>query len=263
MPILFQKIPANLRVAIPATFITIVGAYLTAIVINSRTVERMGWEDGLIENAGALSFLVAAIVFLAVSVLLIQREPLSPVPNLRRSVVFALLAALMFVCFGEEISWGQRIFGWRTPETISRLNAQDETNIHNLQIVHQWKRDGTEKGFVAKLVNMNRLFSVFWLTVFVFVPLAANFSTRVRKLLKGAGVLVPSLWFGALFLASYAVYKVLAFIYADSIRAHALDEIKESSYALIYAVVALVALDWAIRRCLRGSESQHPDSTAA
>ena len=32
----------------------------------------------------------------------------------------------------EEISWGQRIFGWSTPERLENLNAQQETNLHNI-----------------------------------------------------------------------------------------------------------------------------------
>jgi len=32
----------------------------------------------------------------------------------------------------EEISWGQRIFGWETPVAWKKLNLQNETNIHNL-----------------------------------------------------------------------------------------------------------------------------------
>lgn len=32
---------------------------------------------------------------------------------------------------GEELSWGQHIFGWATPENWSALNDQNETNLHN------------------------------------------------------------------------------------------------------------------------------------
>lgn len=34
----------------------------------------------------------------------------------------------------EEISWGQRIFGFETPELLQRYNLQKETNIHNLLV---------------------------------------------------------------------------------------------------------------------------------
>ncbi|MHC4149622.1 MAG: hypothetical protein ACYSR5_09085 [Planctomycetota bacterium] len=40
------------------------------------------------------------------------------------------LAALYVVL--EEISWGQQLFNWRSPEFLQRNNLQGETNIHNL-----------------------------------------------------------------------------------------------------------------------------------
>ena len=39
-----------------------------------------------------------------------------------------------FGCFyiaGEEVSWGQHILGWATPEFWSGVNDQNETNLHN------------------------------------------------------------------------------------------------------------------------------------
>ena len=32
---------------------------------------------------------------------------------------------------GEEASWGQHWLGWNTPEALSKLNDQGETNLHN------------------------------------------------------------------------------------------------------------------------------------
>lgn len=43
-----------------------------------------------------------------------------------------LLAALgSFYIFGEEISWGQHILNWDTPEYWAAVNDQNETNLHN------------------------------------------------------------------------------------------------------------------------------------
>jgi hypothetical protein len=41
-----------------------------------------------------------------------------------------ILACIYFA--GEEMSWGQWYFGWETPDSISALNDQQETNIHNI-----------------------------------------------------------------------------------------------------------------------------------
>jgi len=57
--------------------------------------------------------------------------------NLRKfhdhfSRLFLILCSLAFFYFGmEEISWGQNIFKWETPQIIGELNYQNETNTHN------------------------------------------------------------------------------------------------------------------------------------
>ena len=44
---------------------------------------------------------------------------------------FLLILGCIYV-IGEELSWGQHLFGWGTPEWIDRLNDQGETNLHNV-----------------------------------------------------------------------------------------------------------------------------------
>ena len=43
----------------------------------------------------------------------------------------ALAAAGSIYIFGEEISWGQHVFKWATPQEWSLVNDQQETNLHN------------------------------------------------------------------------------------------------------------------------------------
>lgn len=33
---------------------------------------------------------------------------------------------------GEEIAWGQRLFGYDTPERLEEINEQRETTVHNI-----------------------------------------------------------------------------------------------------------------------------------
>jgi hypothetical protein len=44
-------------------------------------------------------------------------------------------AVLMFIFMGEEISWGQRIFGFETLESLAKINKQNEFNFHNIAVV--------------------------------------------------------------------------------------------------------------------------------
>ena len=48
------------------------------------------------------------------------------------------LAALLFIAAMEEMSWGQMIFNWGTPELLDSLNRQQETNMHNLAVFHDY-----------------------------------------------------------------------------------------------------------------------------
>jgi hypothetical protein len=47
-------------------------------------------------------------------------------------IVFAGIALASFLIAGEELSWGQWIFHWSTPDSLAAVNLQNETNLHNL-----------------------------------------------------------------------------------------------------------------------------------
>lgn len=48
------------------------------------------------------------------------------------AVLLLGLAVFSFFVAGEEISWGQRIFGFATPVDLATVNNQDEFNLHNI-----------------------------------------------------------------------------------------------------------------------------------
>jgi hypothetical protein len=45
---------------------------------------------------------------------------------------FALLSVGNVFITGEEVSWGQRLLGFGTPESIAEVNHQDEVTLHNI-----------------------------------------------------------------------------------------------------------------------------------
>lgn len=51
-------------------------------------------------------------------------------PRVVRWWVILTLVCVYFA--GEEVSWGQKIFLWETPEFIGAINDQNETNLHNI-----------------------------------------------------------------------------------------------------------------------------------
>ena len=82
---------------------------------------------GLIENLTVLILLPGIIA--GIVALLKFRHLMQPA----LSSAWLLLWVLACIYFaGEEISWGQWLFEWETPQTISELNDQNETNFHNM-----------------------------------------------------------------------------------------------------------------------------------
>jgi len=84
-------------------------------------------EDGPFETATAVGFFGASCLFL-----FSVRATNGTVIN----SVLAAMGIMAFVVAGEEISWGQRMFGVSTPEYLKEINFQDEINIHNIGIVN-------------------------------------------------------------------------------------------------------------------------------
>jgi hypothetical protein len=60
-----------------------------------------------------------------------NRIDLSQTANIRIRTIISLLIILAFIVIAEEISWGQRIFGWSSEGVFSDYNYQEETNLHN------------------------------------------------------------------------------------------------------------------------------------
>ncbi|MDX8338409.1 hypothetical protein SLH46_04380 [Draconibacterium sp. IB214405] len=85
-------------------------------------------EDGPLENLTALVLLLISVLF---AVRLFKQYGDRNKLWVAMSVV---VAAGAFFGFGEEISWGQRIFSIQTGEFFSQHNFQGETNLHNLEV---------------------------------------------------------------------------------------------------------------------------------
>jgi hypothetical protein len=194
-------------------------------------------EDGIFESLGAIYFLAAALAF-AAAYIRTRRHARNDWAQrwLRGHVGLLLLAGVMFVASMEEISWGQRILGVKTPEYISRVNRQKETNIHNLEFFHGHDRSHRRKSFWDLSHNLDRLFTVFSMTLGVDAPLAYRHA-RFRGTMKRAAFPVLSLWIGSAFVWNYLTSKALESLATP----HAIVEIKEHNAAVIWFCLALGA----------------------
>ncbi len=82
-------------------------------------------ENGLIELLTP-AVLVPGIVF---GIMALRMHRYLPTRNALAWLAMVTLGALYMA--GEEVSWGQWLFYWDTPDAFMEINDQQETNLHN------------------------------------------------------------------------------------------------------------------------------------
>lgn len=104
--------------------------YLNAVFFGYLAVNapltyiRLTREDSLgVENFTAIWLFLAGLLLIATAFMERRALPLC---------IYILSGVALLFGAGEEISWGQRIFGFHTPDYLMGLNSQHEFNIHNL-----------------------------------------------------------------------------------------------------------------------------------
>lgn len=118
------------KVLIVVSYLIIAVALYSAanFYFNYDFCHRMVAEDGPLESLTALGLLLISVLF-AVRLFKQYKD---------RNKLWVALSLIIivgtFFGFGEEISWGQRIFSVQTGEFFAQHNMQGEINLHNLEV---------------------------------------------------------------------------------------------------------------------------------
>ena len=102
----------------------LIAGFSALSVLNPDAYYQHVQEDQPLEWATFWAFMAAAVLFMRAAIL--QRE--------RRELpwFFAGLATFCVLVAMEEISWGQRVFGYTPPLYFLENNYQQELNLHNV-----------------------------------------------------------------------------------------------------------------------------------
>ncbi|GJM43521.1 MAG: hypothetical protein DHS20C21_03630 [Gemmatimonadota bacterium] len=115
--------------------VLVVGGVVAMAPICALIGEDAYWwftgEEGFVEVWQVVFFALAGVFALR------ARAVLARLGERGLSRWFLLAAVGLFLLVGEEISWGQRLFGWATPENLAAINRQGETTLHNIQGLHE------------------------------------------------------------------------------------------------------------------------------
>ncbi len=190
---------------------------LIIAIIDSEVYEQSYVvEDGLVEYG-------TAVMLFASSLLCLRRFW----QNLRsRKALWLLttifLALLFFFGAGEEISWGQRIFGVESGDFFKENNAQGETNLHNLVV-------GEAK--INKIV-FGQLLTAFLIVYLFLVPWMFFKYDSIKSLVTKFGVPIPKVHHTVAFLFSTVIVQV--------IPSGKKWEVYEFAFALIFFLILLL-----------------------
>ena len=153
-----------------------VAAWLLCHVLRRRCDEafssEFAREDGIIEYGTAILIFCAGLVLIKLGLRL---------SGYRRILLF-VYALLFVLAAGEEISWGQRIFGIQSTEFFLENNRQQEINLHNLVV----------NGEQLVSFVFGQLLTVIILLYLVVLPVLHPIAGWVRWIADRLAVPVPS-----------------------------------------------------------------------
>jgi hypothetical protein len=191
-------------------------------VANHLLAERFAWifgsetfDGGLVETL-TVAFYASAIM--AIGVLLARRSG-AATTLIWRTILILAIPTLIFL-IGEEMSWGQHMLGFATPEGLLEANLQKEANVHNLVSPRFYDALYQVIGFVL-----------------ILAP-AASLSPRLMKLLGplGSGARLAFTWPGL-----YPLFALTGFLLQHEV----FEELAELSLAvtLFYFFAAFDAVE--------------------
>jgi len=176
-------------------------------------------EDGLVEWLTVFGLLLGAGLCFIRFVKLLHK----------RSAIFLaltfLLGLMLFIVAGEEVSWGQRLFGIQSPEFFKEHNTQSETNFHNMVL------DGVKVNKVIFTFGLIAALGIFLL----IVPYAYRRNKTFQQWVDSWGILIPR---------NYQIIAfMLLFAITESLPHEKNSELLECGAALLFFLIVRYPLN--------------------
>ena len=148
--------------------VAVVLVFLSVRLLSRDAYTWLLREDGAVEYAQSIAYLFSFVlaVIIARGLFRGRRNAIG--------VLYTILALGFLFIAGEEISWGQRLFGVETPDYLHERNTQAELNLHNLNLLeslfdHMYMLIGFYGGLTSTLLR-RRLKRDPGATAHLFVP---------------------------------------------------------------------------------------------
>lgn len=173
----------------------LIAAFIAAGLSREMFMTYFGAEDSFAEDATALFLALAGLV-------LLHRIWSARTAVSKGALALGVLYGLAYIwAGGEEISWGQRIIGFESPEFFQANNDQSEFTLHNL-VIGDVKLDELLFGPALSLVI---------LTYLILLPLLWRKAAWVKRVTNAMAIPVPRLHHAAYALAVTLIIPLLAY----------------------------------------------------
>lgn len=222
---------------VPFVVTTAAIAFVMSWVMD-KTAFSQHWmirEDGLLENWTAGALLTASLICAARVRSLWQHRGRTFL------LCTAAASAIFFFGFGEEISWGQRLFGIASPEFFVANNGQSETNFHNLIVADV---------SINKLI-FGKLLAVLCVAYLVPLPALYRRSKTARRWVNRHALPIPRTHHVLLALAMAAVI--------ETGTQSKMGEILEFTLSSLAVMILLNPLNLPVFRMLKAENGQTQD----
>lgn len=172
-------------------------------------------EGGPIESA-TVFFLLAGSGFCFYRAVKIMRRQAK-----KTSIFLFIVGGLMLLAAGEELSWGQHMFDFHSPDFFNRNNTQGETNIHNLEL----------GGMRLNKIVFADLMGLFIFSYLVLLPWLYRKNAFVARVCRAYGVCIPQ-W-------RHALVLIIALLLGELIRSERRSELDELTAVLVFCATIL------------------------
>ncbi len=209
------------------TFLVMI--YLMFLFLENDLILRLFREDGLFEYLSAVilftTFILFLILFLA-----------------KKKLFYLIFCFVFFFGFAEEISWGQRLVAFETPESLKKVNRQAEFTIHNIPLFEGVTKEGVRTTGFLKLFSMHFAWKIFCLIYGALLPFILFFSKSLKKFFQRISFQVPPLILGSFFVLNLIFYFSLKYYlshhYADLSDDRSLQEASEFLSSFIFFLIS-------------------------
>jgi hypothetical protein len=209
-------------------------SYSVFFICDRNSIIALGREDSIYEWLGALLFVAGSVFGIIIFIY-------------SGNFLFILFSVSMFFGAGEEISWGQRIIGFETPQEIEKINVQKEFTLHNLNQFSHFDTEGNGKRGLRRLFGINFLFRVFTIFLGIVVPFFVYHSKAVLKISTRIKLPVTPIVIGIFFFINWMIFRVLHSYILPEDQERTASEIFEHVAAYILFMVSLYSFIERIR----------------